>query len=435
MTPRAAIAAVRFGLGRRPEDPVPADPAAWLERQVAGPPAPQRQIPGLAPPMTLADAMRAREAASMRNRVDRDAVRDAVRMIRNDAVAWVAHCLAGDASYQDRLTNFWCNHFAVSPRARAGQLMAGPMLRDAVRANQAGRFADMLLAVVRHPAMGMYLTNIRSTGPNSAGGMASGRGLNENLAREVLELHTVTPAAGYTQADVTELARVLTGWSLPDETGATFQPRRHEPGPKTVMGRTWPEGEQAGIDLLRWLAGHPATHRNLASKLVRHFVADDPPPAAVEAIFAVLRDTGGDLGAASRALVRLPQAWDPPLSKLRAPQDYVLAVGRAVEHPPADAARALESMEVLGQPLWRPGQPDGFPDVAEPWATPAAVLRRVEWAYTVAAQVPLRRDPRALAEAVLGPLAQPDTLREAGRAGSAREALTIILASPEFQRR
>lgn len=436
MDPRSAIAAVRFGLGRRPDDPVSPDPAAWLERQVSGPPAPQRALPGLQAPLALPAALDVMEASSAASGKPREAVRELLHLVEGEASAWVGHCLASDAPFQDRLTMFWANHFTVSRRDRRAGILVAPMLREAIRPHQAGRFTDMLLAVMRHPAMRRYLTNMRSIGPNSPRGMASGRGLNENLAREILELHTVTPAAGYTQADVTEFARMLTGWGMPREDGALFDPRSHEPGPKTLMGRTYPEGEAAGIEALRWLGDHPATHRHLATKLVRHFVADDPPPAAVERIFAVLRDTRGDLGAASRALVRLPQAWTPPLGKLRTPQDYVLAVGRAVEHPPAGAALGVDSMAFLGQALWRPAQPDGYPDVAEGWATPAAMMRRIEWAYAVAARVPAgRRDPRALAEAVLGPLVPEETLREAGRAGSAREALTIVLASPEFQRR
>jgi uncharacterized protein (DUF1800 family) len=283
----------------------------------------------------------------------------------------------------------------------------------------------------------MFLDNAQSIGPNSFAGQRMGRGLNENLAREILELHTVTPAARYSQQDVTEFARLLTGWSVarPQEgAGFLFRPRAHEPGEKTMLGRRFPEGEEGGVAALRHLAEHPSTYRHLATKLARHFVADDPPREAVDRLFAVLRDTRGDLGAASRALVRLPQAWAPPLTKLRAPVDYVIAVLRAMEAPPAAAERFVGATQFLGQPLWAAPAPNGWADVAREWATPEALLRRVEWANGLAA-FGGGRDAAAMAEAVMGPLLRAETLDAARRAGSARDALTLVLASPEFMRR
>lgn len=436
---RNAIAAIRFGLGRRPDEPLPSDPAAWLEHQV-GPAAPQRTAPGLPPPLSFAEAhaLLFRRAAAQEGE-DRQAVREMTRRTEEDAIAWVGHCLLSDAPFQDRLTNFWANHFTMSRRVRIAGPFIGPWVREVVRPNLSGRFADMLLGTVRHPGMLIYLSNGRSIGPNSPVGRRSGRGLNENLAREILELHTVTPAAGYTQHDVTEFARILTGWSVQrdgERGGFVFRAAAHEPGPKTLFGRTFPEGEEGGIEALRFLADHPATHRNLAVKLARHFVADDPPQAAVDRLYAVLRDTGGDLGAVSRALVRLPEAWSPPLTKVRAPLDYVLAVGRALGLP-AEAAEGLhQAMATLGQPLWSAGQPVGWPDLAEEWAVPEALMHRIEWANLMAGRAGGgRRDARALAEATLGPLAGAETLREIGRAGSAQDALTLLLVSPEFQRR
>jgi uncharacterized protein (DUF1800 family) len=284
----------------------------------------------------------------------------------------------------------------------------------------------------------VYLDNAGSIGPNSPAGLRRGRGLNENLAREILELHTVSPAAGYTQADVTAFARILTGWSIEGQReplGFVFRPPAHEPGEKVLMGRQFPEGEEGGVAALRFLAHHPATHRHLATKLVRHFVADDPPREAVGKVYAALRDTGGNLGAAARALVRLPEAWEPPLGKIRSPLDYVLAVLRALEAPPEAAAEiAWRDLGGLGQPLWSAPAPIGWGDRAADWAVPEAMLRRIDWAHGMAGRGG-RTDARALAEATLGPLARAETLREAARAGSARDALTLVLAGPEFQRR
>lgn len=430
MDPRPVIAAIRFGYGRRPGDAVPADPVAWLESQLAPRPAPAlpegqpADLPGIL-------ALAQEDDASARAGMGRP---HQGRILRGEATAWLGQAITGEDGFRERLVAFWANHFAVA-RQKVPYLV-GHMIREAIRPHVTGRFDDMLVAVVRHPAMLVYLDNHVSTGPNSRAGQRQRAGLNENLAREILELHTVTPAAGYTQQDVTEFAKILTGWSFARGQapfGFVFRAAAHEPGAKMLMGRTFPEGQEGGLMALAWLGRHEATHRHIATKLVRHFVADDPPPEAVRAVFAVLRDTGGDLGAASRALIRLGAAWDPPLSKLRTPLDYLIAVLRALDAPADAAGQAFNDLQYLGQPLWNPPAPIGWPDTARDWATPEMMLRRIEWAHGVSARG--ARDAAALAEAILGPLIRPETLRAAARAGSAREALTLVLASPEFQRR
>jgi uncharacterized protein (DUF1800 family) len=426
------VAALRFGQGRRPGDALPANPPAWLAAQLApglpGPTLPEGQ------PATLAEIFAAQreDNESARAGMGRPNQR---RIMMGESQAALVHATASPHGFLERLVAFWANHFTVS--RQKSPLYVGHMLREAIRPHVTGRFDDMLVAVTRHPAMLSYLDNQGSIGPTSRAGQRARRGLNENLAREILELHTVTPAAGYTQQDVTEFAKVLTGWSFAPQQppfGFVFRDAAHEPGAKTVMGRAFPEGQEGGLMALAWLGRHEATHRHLATKLVRHFVADDPPPAAVGRIFAVLRETGGDLGAASRAVIALPEAWDPPLAKLRTPQDFVLAVLRAVEAPPEAAERAFGALQYLGQPLWNPPAPIGWPDVARDWAAPEMMVRRIEWANAISARG-AGRDAAALAEAVLGPLIRPETLRAAARAGSAREALTLVLTSPEFQRR
>ncbi len=330
MDTRSAVAAIRFGLGRRPQDPEPRDPLAWLDRQI-GPVGPM--LGGGPPPLSFQDALGLYHQVTVREKGDAIARRELARRTTEDATGWTAHCLASEAPFQDRLTNYWLNHFTISRRVSSAGVFIGPYLRDVVRTNLFGRFSDMVLGTARNPGMIIYLSNGTSTGPNSPTGLRRQRGLNENLARETLELHTLSPAGGYTQADVTELARILTGWSIdrrPDSQGFLFRELLHEPGPKTVLGRRFDEGEAGGVAALRFLADHPATHRHLVTKLARHFVGDDPPKAAVDRLYGVLRDTGGDLGATCRALVRLPQAWAPPLAKVRNPLDYVLAVGRAL---------------------------------------------------------------------------------------------------------
>jgi uncharacterized protein (DUF1800 family) len=257
-----------------------------------------------------------------------------------------------------------------------------------------------------------------------------------------MELHTVNPAAGYTQADVTNFAKVLTGWSIDlrsDPPGFRFRPFAHEPGEQVIMGRRFPPGEAGGVAVLHFLANHPSTHRFLATKLARHFVADDPPPDAVRHVEAALRDTGGNLGAAAASLITLDAVWQPG-AKLRDPQDYVVACLRALDLPPEKRANMnLPGMiGGLGQPFWNAPQPNGWGDRASDWAAPEAMMRRIDWAYGIAGRVAAPqsgRDAADLAEATLGPLLSADTLQAVRRAGSRRDAMTLLLTAPEFQRR
>jgi uncharacterized protein (DUF1800 family) len=308
-------------------------------------------------------------------------------------------------------------------------------VEEAIRPHVTGPFSTMVLAVMRHPAMLLYLQNAYSFGPDSLVGQRTHRGLNENLARECMELHTVSPAAGYTQADVTSFARILTGWSIDmkaDPPGFRYRPFAHEPGVQTVMGHPFPADEAGGVEALTFLANHPSAHRFLATKLACHFVADNPPPDAVRAIEAVLRDTKGNLGAASAALVRLDAAWQPG-TKLRTPMDYIVAGVRTLDIPP-DNIPMMGIVGGLGQPLWAAPAPNGWPDRAADWAAPEAMLRRIDWANGFAGRVG-DRDVMEIADNTLGPLLRPETQDAIGRAGSRREAMTLLLASAEFQRR
>ncbi|MCS6932928.1 MAG: DUF1800 domain-containing protein [Acetobacteraceae bacterium] len=426
----AHIALIRFGYGPRLGEPLPDDPAGWLAAQISR----HRPAPAPSPLPDLGEGFRlTAERARMPTAETQRALN---RLVADELAAWCAGCLAAEAPFIERLVAFWANHLCIS--RRAGQVAAfgaGHYVRQAIRPHVLGRFEDMLLAAVRHPAMLRFLDNAGSIGPNSEVGRRRNRGLNENLAREILELHSVTPAAGYTQEDVTEFAKVLTGWSFDAETGAfAFRPAAHEPGAKTVMGRRVEEGEEGGIALLRWLARHPATHRALARKLAAHFFADDPDPAIVRAVEGALRDGGGDLGAAARTLISRPEALSAPLAKLRPPHDLVLAALRAVGAPPDRALLAVAGMNQLAQPLWSPPSPKGWPDRIEDWAGPEALLARADWAFATAGRF-ARVDAQAAAEAALGRLARDSLRREIGRAGSAQDAMTLLLASPEFQRR
>jgi uncharacterized protein (DUF1800 family) len=462
MSIRRHSAPIRFGLGLRLGETPPADPAAWLAEQLARP-GPVPTGPSVEEAMRLTHEVnlerrerRAMEAAQLeaaaRTQAEpraqaptpspggmeapdqpRDKSAALNRLVRDEGRQWVTRRLTTAEPFRERLVDFWMNHFTVSRRT-VGPLV-GMLERDSIRPHVTGRFADMLVAVTSHPAMLIYLDNHLSIGPDSPANRNRRRGLNENLAREVLELHTLSPSGGYTQGDVQELARILTGWSVLREQepyGFRWRPEAHDPGPKTLLGRRFPEGEGSQEAALRFLAQHPATWRHLAVKLARHFVADEPPPEAVRRLEAVLRQTDGDLGATAQALVELPQAWNPPLAKFRTPYDFALAAARAVGLERPDPV--LGGMFTLGQPLWTAPQPNGWGDTASAWMGPEAMMRRIDWIYTLAGGA-ARVNVAAATEAALGPFARAETVSAMRVAGSTRDALTLLLGSPEFMHR
>jgi uncharacterized protein (DUF1800 family) len=427
---RTAHAMVRFGMGPSGAEPPPADPSAWLLSQLRQPDV-SSSLSGQSATTEGLNALR----ADRDNKPPPGQSRSRA-LYREQGLAAIGQAITTSMPFRERLVWFWTNHFTVSLRHGRCAPLAGAFVRDAIRPHVTGCFQDMLLAVARHPAMLIYLDNARSVGPNSPGGMRAERGLNENMARECLELHTVSPDSGYSQADVTAFARILTGWSIElnnEPAGFVFRPRVHEPGEQTLMGHSFPDGEDGGIEALRFLANHSSTHRFLATKLVCHFVADTPPPGAVRRIEGILRDTKGDLGAAAAGIAGLDEAWTPG-TKIRAPLDLVVAAFRALEVPVDPSPPYLAILAGLGQPLWTAPAPNGWPDTAADWSGPEAMMRRIDWAFAVSGRIG-DRDPMAIAETSLGPLFRPATRDAMARAGSRREAMTLLLTSPEFQRR
>jgi uncharacterized protein (DUF1800 family) len=347
---------------------------------------------------------------------------------------------ASRAPVFERLVAFWSNHFTVSVQRPPILGLAGAFEREAIRPHVLGRFEDMLLAVARHPAMLFYLDNAVSIGPDSRVGQTRQRGLNENLAREILELHTIGVNGGYTQDDVRALALVLTGWSIgrpqDDKPGHfLFRQVTHQPGEKTLLGNRYGAGEAEGVKALKDLARHPATARHIAVKLARHFIADDPPAAGVERLRGVFLSTGGDLAAVTRALVEDKEAWARPLSKLRSPNELVVAALRATALRPSDDRQVVGSLRRLGQAPFAAPSPAGWPDRMQDWVAPEAMLRRVEWAGLLAARLSAERAPLDVFHATIAPAAAEATRLAVERAPSARDGLALVLASPEFQRR
>jgi uncharacterized protein (DUF1800 family) len=471
----AAIAANRFGLGARPGDleVVARDPSDWLARQLRGA-APVLAGANLTPSATtLARAIEMRqELMRERKRRKRDTGDDGTQVAAalklpsiyrpvyvDETVARFAHAVSTDRPFLERLTQFWTNHFAVSIDKIAVLGLAGAMEREAIRPRVTGNFADLLLAVEKHPAMLLYLDNHASIGPGSKLAQLAARdggrrkvGVNENLAREILELHTLGVDGGYTQADVTIFAHAISGWSIGGQDmnrrlarlGAddgppgefVFRDAFHEPGAKRVLGKSYAEdGVRQGESILRDLAVNPKTARHVCTKLARHFVADDPPPSIVDRLTKAWLDSRAHLPAVYATLIDAPESWARPLAKFKTPADYIHSAYRALGIPLQNGRGALQPFEALGQRNLMPGSPAGWPDTSADWDGSSALLKRIAWADVVAQRMGDSRNARGLAPQLLGATLSGETAAAIARAESGAQALTLLLASPEFMRR
>ncbi len=474
----AAIAANRFGLGARPGElaGIGADASDWLLRQLKGAP-PVLKGEGLKPSAeTLAKVIELRKEAQAEKRQKKDASEDQAadkekvaaalklpavyRPVYIDEIhARFAHSVATDRPFLERLTQFWTNHFAVSVDKIVVLGLAGAMEREAIRPRVTGHFTYLLLAVEKHPAMLLYLDNAGSIGPNSkaarfVGKRGNGRkvGINENLAREILELHTLGVDGGYSQADVTTFAQAISGWSI----GGQDQGRRlaklgvdngtpgeflfrevfHEPGTRKLLGKSYgDDGVRQGEAILRDLAMRRETARHISTKLARHFIADDPPKAAVDRMTKAWLDSKAHLPTVYQALVESPEAWERPLAKFKTPVDYIYSSYRALGIPMRERRRALQPFETLGQRNLMPGSPAGWPDASADWDGSSALLKRIAWADVVAQRLGDARNARDLAPQLLGATLSDDTAKAIARAESGSQALTLLMASPEFMRR
>jgi uncharacterized protein (DUF1800 family) len=337
----------------------------------------------------------------------------------------------------ERLVWFWSNHFCVSADKDAA--MVGAYEREAIRPHVLGRFADLLQAVESHPAMLLYLDNVQSMGADSIAGINQDKGLNENLARETLELHTLGVRSGYSQADVTSFAKILTGWTWlrPEEPvhggEFAFVHRFHEPGDQVVLGKRYSEhGLDQGRAVLADLARHPATAQHIGEKLARNFVADDPPPRLVAKLAKTFLDTDGDLKQVARTLVTAEESWTTPRQKLKPPAEWIAGVIRLTGTEDIPIGRIMNAQVALGAPLWRPPAPNGYSDMEAAWID--GVARRIDIATEFAGRAS-RAEPLELLESGLGPLASPQTRETVARAESRSQALALLVMAPEFLRR
>src|ERR1700756_220339 len=329
------------------------------------------------------------------------------KTFRAEALARLQRAVLSDCGFTERLVVFWSNHFCISAnKGGLARMWAGSFEREAIRPHVLGRFADMLKAVEQHPAMLFFLDNQQSLGPDSRAGVNRQRGLNENLAREIMELHTLGVGGGYTQDDVTSLARVITGWTYAGRQGQlgtpgtfVFNENVHQPGPQHLLGKVYADtGLAQGEAALADIARHPSTAKFIATKFASHFVADDPPSALVARLQDVFTKTDGDMRLFANALVDSDEAWTAPLSKMRSPYEYLIATGRVLSRVPEDPGRYLGGLNLLGQPLWSPAGPNGFPDTNAAWAAPEGMKLRLDIAAQVSARLPDSVDPRELLE-------------------------------------
>lgn len=458
---KAVIATNRFGLGARPGDiaRISNNPERWLLDQLQGPSHLHAELAALPDSASLFVAVqKVRREQRDAKKANQDVVKVYGKLVRENYVQQTnARYRAAAESAQpfhERLVHFWSNHFAVSADKQPMPAIAGLYENEAIRPHVSGKFIDLLLAAEQHPAMILYLDNQRSIGPESKLGKAARRrntnqefGLNENLAREILELHTLGVDGGYTQKDVTTFAKVITGWSIggandrgrfADGTPGTFEFREsiHEPGKQTLLGKTYAQnGVAQGEAVLRDLAKHPATARFISSKLARHFVSDEPPAELVDSLSDTYIRSDGDLSALYRALIESPYAWMSESGKYKTPHDYVISTLRAFRHTPERPQFIVAALDLMGQTPFRPGSPQGWPDTAAQWGGADALYKRIEWANTVARLVGSRVNPVELGDEVLGDAFRAETRKAISRAESSTQGMTLLLASPDFQRR
>ncbi|WP_311789274.1 DUF1800 domain-containing protein [Ferirhizobium litorale] len=511
------MAAIRYGYGIRPGEP-PARGADDLLAQV--------QAGRTAAPLFPPEGIESRRKRIAEQRAWLDAYRKAVqngtadrerrkrfqqdrlKTFQTDAVARIVGATMSPLGFNERLAGFWTNHFSVNAaKGLALWLMASLMEAEAIRPNMSGRFADLLQAVTLHPAMLIYLDQIRSVGPNSRAGKRNDRGLNENLARELMELHTLGVDGGYTQDDVRSAALLLTGLGIkvPEQT-TQFRPRRAEPGPFEILGKSYGKRRRSMADceaLLDDLAANPHTARHISRKLATHFIDDAPPDDMVDAMVAAWQASDGTLIEVYRAMLEHPRAWTEEGRKIKTPFEFIVSglraldvddetltamiavrgvdeapsgpaspagdemagvdedkatgeaaavagapasgtgvmakdnpAGTAAEKPDRQARRlTAQALAQMGQAAWRPPSPKGFADDAAAWLTASQLTARIEWARKAVTVFGKDDDPREFLRKVLADAARDDTIQVVSQAPSKAYGMTLVLASPEFNRR
>lgn len=480
---QGAIAATRFGMGARPGEikDAASDPRGWLKAQIA----PEAAIMPAGDLLSARDVLQARQEAygmngaaakgpdgvrtEARQAIQKQVQREIRDGLQEEIEARSRHAATTPNSFAERWHRFWANHFTVAARNAQTVGLAGPFEREAIRPNVFGRFSTLLGAATFHPGMLVYLDAARSFGPSTQVAERRKAGLNENLAREILELHTMGVGSGYTQADIIEFAKALTGWTVASpqtarlaslsqaqrakgsqqrarqqasakfasEVGETaFLDALHEPGARKVLAKTYagPAAEQAGA-ILNDLAVNPATAKHIATKLTRHFVSDTPPASAIARLESVFIRSGGDLSTLARAVIDLDEAWGETSQKFKTPEELLVSAARAAGVQAAFGGGQRAVYASLAQQPFGASSPAGWPDDTASWAGSDAIKKRLEWANSVSRRMARGETPTQFLDRALGEIASEKTRQAVARAESAEQGFTLALMSPEFQRR
>lgn len=456
------LAEIRFGYGLSPRVPAPTD-AAGILAALSAPDQMAAQFPS-EPFSAFRDRMVLAQAAMKDRRIARgteqaEAARKRRNVVNQKArvawLYWIGQTLLrrtySHTAFRERIVAFWGDHFTATGKRGVIRRATTPYLDDAIRPFITLRFADLLQAAVMHPVMLDYLDQTLSIGPNSALAGRQGdqkkRGMNENLAREVLELHTLGVNGPYTQADVTQLAELFTGMTFQARNGYKFRKDFVEPGSETVLGRTYPDAysDKAVRAVLEDLAAHPSTARHIARKLAVHFTSDNPEPGLVDALEGAYLASDGALLSLYEVLLDHPACWNRDLKNFKPPIDFVSCAFRALAPEPAVIASIKPGLmgrlitgplNAMGQAWEKPIGPDGWSEDDSDWITPQSLAARVTWAMgvpeTLFGELP---DPRVFADTALGPFASDVVHFAASAAESKSEAIGLVLMSPAFQRR
>ena len=356
------------------------------------------------------------------------------RDVSREAAAWrVAACSRPDLENPllARMTEFWFNHLNVFVGKGPVRPFVGHYAVNVIRANALGRFEDLLLASARHPAMLFYLDQAQSVADGVTGPLGQARGLNENYARDLMELHTLGVNGGYTQADVRALARILTGWTVaPNQpAGFRFAERLHDRGDKKLLGVAFRDnGEAEGEEAIRMLARHPATARRIATRLATFFVSDQPDAALVDKLARSFTDSHGEMRSVLRTMIEAPEFWQADQALFKTPFDYacsaLAALGGARER--RETVLTLQFLAGAGQPVHGWQTPDGYKTDAATWMAPEALTRRADYAVALGRQL---AEPVFLS-AYLSPATRQRIAQE-----SAQLRPGLMLASPDFMRK
>ena len=439
------IQAARFEYGIRPDE---TRFSGGLLDQLTGPDPLDAQLPVENTKTRFVELIRLRElrrSAGGSSDVFKQAQRRLRRLGGVGAMHNLARMVQNPRGFRERLFAFWLDHFTVSPKRANEDYMLGAYLDDAIRPHISGHFADLLKAAVTHPSMLFYLDQNASIGPNSQVGQRLGKGLNENLAREVLELHTLGVDGPYTQDDVRQFAELLTGLGIGGD-GMHFAPNRAEPGQEQILGQSYGHSRASLDDIYAFLddlAINPATAAHLSRKLVAHFIGPADRPELVAKMAAAYLANGGALPALYDVLINDPAAKAAVFPKVRPPFEYVATVLRALDYNAdaiinanvKDTRKLGKALEAMGQRPFKPGGPDGWPEAAESWITPPQLAARIAWAGQAARTYGDTKDPRALLQAVLGDTA-PEALSFAVSGAETKwEGVALLLVSPSLMRR